>query len=323
MSNFRVVKNYMSSTVFVPWNCGYNCPFCNSKKSYDIIPQDIEKVIKSVDFVTSSDYIEELCITGGEPLANLEYLKRIIDASKKKVYINTSFTKDISNNQEIIDYINNEKKIVGISVSRPFIPRINESPDEDLEKIHKSLKLNCYIGRSNQRTISELDKIFVNYIDRFSELLKKKPSGQMKIQFREDYRYVRSNTLRGLTTNAAKALYSNPRFYFIFSGGCLACADDSFLDNNTKAFIYYHRGLNNTAIQITKKSPIVVNDVVIYQNGEVTFDWRTEQEVLNPSQKEIKLREELKEFLYNEDDKNFFLMKWKTPSDDLRFKIVK
>ena len=93
MSKFRVVKNYMSSTVFVPWNCGYNCPFCNSKNSYDIIPQDIEKVIKSVDFVTSSEYIEELCITGGEPLANLEYLKRIIDASKKKVYINTSFTK--------------------------------------------------------------------------------------------------------------------------------------------------------------------------------------------------------------------------------------
>ena len=141
----------------------------------------------------------------------------------------------------------------------------------------------------------------------------------MRIQFREDYRYVRTNTLRGLTTNAAKALYSNPRFYFIFSGGCLACADDAFLDNKTKAMIYYHRGLNNTAVQITKESPIVVNDVVIYQNGEITYDWRTEQEVLNPFKKEIKLREELKDFLYSSDDKNFFLMKWKKPSDDLRF----
>ena len=68
-------------TVFVPYNCSNNCPFCINKAEYDNpVGFSAEKIC---DSVRRMDRITPCCdfvFTGGEPFADLEVLQQMLDA---------------------------------------------------------------------------------------------------------------------------------------------------------------------------------------------------------------------------------------------------
>ena len=85
--NFLVGRRNLACTIFVPFDCDNNCPFCTSKKMYKSIALNPDKIIKQIEQLNNNFDIVEYVLTGGEPFANLEETKRIIKAMKKRCFI--------------------------------------------------------------------------------------------------------------------------------------------------------------------------------------------------------------------------------------------
>ena len=96
---YIVPKNGATVTIFAPYDCGNNCPFCVNKKEYKENPNfNLVEVVNSIirmDWITPNcDYV----ITGGEPLADLYKFERIVltiralnlNGSNHKLFINTT-----------------------------------------------------------------------------------------------------------------------------------------------------------------------------------------------------------------------------------------
>ena len=76
---YIVPKNGATVTIFAPYDCGNNCPFCVNKKEYKENPnfnlEEVKNSIKKMDRITPNcDYV----ITGGEPLADLDKFEKIV-----------------------------------------------------------------------------------------------------------------------------------------------------------------------------------------------------------------------------------------------------
>ena len=81
-------------TVFVPYDCQNNCPFCINKKEYaDCSGFSLEKILDSIRVMDGITPRCDFVFTGGEPLADLNALQRMLDAipATHKIYINTTF----------------------------------------------------------------------------------------------------------------------------------------------------------------------------------------------------------------------------------------
>ena len=94
MSNpYKTREGGATVTVFVPYDCNNHCPFCINKKEYaDCTGFSLDAIL---DSIRTMDAITPRCdfvFTGGEPLANLEALQKMLDAipTTHKVYINTT-----------------------------------------------------------------------------------------------------------------------------------------------------------------------------------------------------------------------------------------
>ena len=67
-------------TVFVPYDCQNNCPFCINKKEYaDCSGFSLDKILDSIRVMDSITPRCDFVFTGGEPLANLNALQRMLD----------------------------------------------------------------------------------------------------------------------------------------------------------------------------------------------------------------------------------------------------
>ena len=145
---------------------------------------NIDRIIEMIEYANQSPTITEFVITGGEPTANLSLLKRIVDACKKRVYVNTTLPK--KNLDAVIEYLDNEDKIFGINISRQFgklnnLYKYVASP-EDILKIRTSIRINV------MRT-----KDWVENLDQFMDTWITKPN--VLLNLREDYRYITKENL--------------------------------------------------------------------------------------------------------------------------------
>ena len=88
-------RGNLACTIFVPWDCSNNCPFCTSKEMYSRMKDDfnLEEIINKIKILNNNPIIHEYVLTGGEPLSNLDNLKKIVSAMDKVVYINTTLPK--------------------------------------------------------------------------------------------------------------------------------------------------------------------------------------------------------------------------------------
>lgn len=139
MSNpYKTREGGATVTVFVPYDCNNHCPFCINKKEYaDCTGFSLDAIL---DSIRTMDAITPRCdfvFTGGEPLANLEALQKMLDAipTTHKVYINTTFPVQTGfyTAEEMLDFTRrNRDKITCMNVSRHLVKYVEESPDEVL-----------------------------------------------------------------------------------------------------------------------------------------------------------------------------------------------
>lgn len=252
-------RSNLACTIFVPYDCDNKCPFCTSKWIYrnSGIKMDVEEIIKTVNIVNKSRVISEFVITGGEPFANIEVLKRIVDACKKNVYINTTLpNQDID---KVIQYINTEDKIKGVNISRQF-GKLNNlykfiSGPEDILKLRKPIRINVL---RTEDWLQNLDEFLNTWI------LNK----HILLNLRENYRYVTKENLK--TRNEVVDYLAN-RFVYIGGGGCLVCNGETFVNPETDQFIHYHRGIEHSCVRYENRT--YINDLIIRPDGKVFDDW--------------------------------------------------
>ena len=80
-------------TVFVPYDCRNNCPFCINKQEYaDMSGFSLERICESIERLDGITPYCDFVFTGGEPMANLDSLQIMLDKipTTHRVFINTT-----------------------------------------------------------------------------------------------------------------------------------------------------------------------------------------------------------------------------------------
>ena len=251
--NFLVGRKNLACTIFVPFDCDNNCPFCTSKKMYKSIALNPDKIIKQIEQLNNNFDIVEYVLTGGEPFANLEETKRIIKAMKKRCFINTTLPL-VKNIEEVIDYINSENKIQGINISRHIGHEFSGVAGLELiNKIKKPIRVNTVINKNFS-------------LDEFKKFVEKWGSQMRLINLRADYTKLDTTSLKARDEIET---FLSEEYLYRGSGGCLVCHSSSFEADN--CFIQYHRGLMFSSVKLGDK--IYVNDVIITPDGNIYKDW--------------------------------------------------
>ena len=81
-------------TIFVPYDCKNHCPFCINKEEYgDMTGFSLEKIVQSIRRMDAITPKCDFVFTGGEPLADLGSLQKMLDAipNTHRIFINTTF----------------------------------------------------------------------------------------------------------------------------------------------------------------------------------------------------------------------------------------
>lgn len=252
-------RTNLACTIFVPYDCDNNCPFCTSKWMYGKsgVKMDIDKIIEMVSFVNHTPTVSEFVITGGEPMADIGLLKRIVDACNKPVYINTTLPK--KNLEDAIGYINRERKIHGINISRQFgklnnLYKFVASPEE-IVGIRKHVRIN--VMRTDD-WISNLEEFIHTWAINEDVL----------INLREDYRYVTRENLK-LRNDVVDYLAN--KYVYIGNGGCMVCNGETFVNPENNRYIHYHRGIEHSCVRYQDKT--YINDIIIRPDGNAFDDW--------------------------------------------------
>ena len=250
---FLVGRRNLACTIFVPFDCNNNCPFCTSKKMYKDIKLNPEEIINKINAINDNYDITEFVLTGGEPFANLDETKKLISAMKKKCFINTTLPLN-ENINDVIDYINSEKKIQGINISRHIGFDFKGVADIDIiNRIKKPIRINTVINKNFS-------------FDKFKEFVNKWGSDYRMINLRADYTKLDTTSLKArdeIETWLAE------HYLFMGSGGCLVCHSTTFEADN--CIISYHRGLMFSSVKFGSKT--YINDAIITPDGKIYKDW--------------------------------------------------
>ena len=252
---FVVGRSNLACTIFVPFDCNNNCPFCTSKKMYKEMEGklDIEAIISLIKGLNSNYSIKEYVLTGGEPFANLEETKRLVDSMGKRCFVNTTLPM-VENIDEVIDYINTCDKIHGINVSRHIGFNFKGVADiNTINRIKKPIRVNTVINKNFS-------------FDKFKEFVKEWGSDNRMINLRADYTKLDTTSLKA--RDDIETMLST-EYMFNGAGGCLVCHSSTFIADN--CYIQYHRGLMYSSVKMGEKT--YVNDVIITPDGKMYKDW--------------------------------------------------
>lgn len=252
-------------TVFVPYDCQNNCPFCINKQEYaDCTGFSLEKILQSIHTLDAITPRCDFVFTGGEPLADLKALQQMLDAipATHRVYINTTFpVQEHTTLEEMLDFTQrNKDKITCMNISRHLQKYVEESPDEILGRIACPTRINCVLYKHYPA-----DKLPA-YVERFL------PYG-IPVQFRYDYT---ETTPENLYDEEHDQILHDLRRLFTYKGldGC----------RMRNGFHFVYKGLHLTYHKTLPYSTIVekgddgvtydiLYDVLIKQNGEIHSDW--------------------------------------------------
>ena len=270
--HFRIGRNNLAATIFVPYDCANNCPFCTSKKDYaDTSKFSLSKIKLAINLIGQIKGVKDFVITGGEPFADLRQLHTLLETCKvynKNVFINTTLpAKDQKEADEIFNFIKAHSMIIsGINVSRHIALKSQYENDELVAKVNTivPVKINSVLYSLKK----EFDIVtLTDFIKKYTNL------GLKNICFRADYTKITNmNELKGLDDPFVQKLSSMDNLSYVSSGGCLVCNDDTFAVKDTKgAMVHYHRGTEHSAVELG--DTLIVNDIVIKQDGSSHLDW--------------------------------------------------
>ena len=205
-------------------------------------------------------------LTGGEPLANLESLQKMLDVipTTHKVYINTTFPVQTGfyTAEEMLDFTRrNRDKITCMNISRHLVHYVEESPDEILGKIACPTRINCVLYKNYPA-----DKL-IAYVERFLPY-------NIPIQFRYDYT---ETTPENLYEQDNDKILRDLKRLFTYKGldGCrMRCG---FHFDYKGMELTYHKTLPYSTIVETDPADgityDILYDILIKQTGEIHSDW--------------------------------------------------
>ena len=266
MSNnpYKTREGGATVTVFVPYDCQNNCPFCVNKEEYkDMSDFSLEKICESIDIMDAITPNCDFVFTGGEPFANLESLQVLLDKvpPTHKIFINTTFP--VFNDRTPEDMLEfcerNKDKITCINISRHLVKYVEESDDELIAKIPVNIRINCVLYRDYPR-----DKLTA-YMDRFNKY-------RIPIQFRFDYTDTTPENLYEESTD--KILHDLKEFcQYTGLDGCRMRCGYHFNYRDLK--LTYHKTLPYSTITESdgEQTYDILYDILIKQNGDIHGDW--------------------------------------------------
>ena len=251
-------------TVFVPYDCKNNCPFCINKQEYrNPVGFSVEKVCESIRMFHGITPKCDFVFTGGEPFSNPDGLQVMMDCIPEghRVFINTTLpVSKLFPEERIIEFTRvNKDKINCINVSRHMVHYVEESNDELLSRLYVPVRVNCVLFKNYPH-----DNIKA-FADRFGKF-------GIPIQFRADYTITTlDNLYRREGDHILEDLMAN--FTYLGLDGCRIRCGYHF-DNNGQ-HIAYHRTLPYSTIteEIDGETYDILYDVLIKQNGDPHSDW--------------------------------------------------
>lgn len=255
---YSIGRSNLAATIYVPYDCKNNCPFCTSKKEYSKLKMDERAVKAALRKLVQMPEIQDIVFTGGEPTANPKLLREMVDiAAGKNIYINTTLPHD--NFFECLDIFNGGK-VSGVNISRHCT---------SFEKDSK-----CFYNIAEDWTIRGIKvpvKINVVLTDKTSTAMVQdiinrwKNHENVTVCFRKDFRKITPELLHVLVGDPILdylvANYEYNRHTF-----CDVCDTVTFTEK-----ISFHRGLEQSSLRIGNN--IIVNDIIVFPDGFVAYDW--------------------------------------------------
>ena len=266
MSNnpYKTREGGATVTIFVPYDCQNNCPFCINKEEYQCMDGfSLEKICESIRVMNEITPYCDFVFTGGEPFSDLESLQIMLDEipATHKVYINTTFPvfKDRSED-DMIDFVEkNKDKITCINISRHLVHYVEESRDELLARIPTGTRVNCVLFKEYPA-----DRL-VEYVERFKKI-------NIPVQFRYDYT---ETTPENLYEEENDKILADLKARFKYTGldGCRMRCGYHFDYKGLE--LTYHKTLPYSTIVETDGDTTydILYDILIKQTGEIHGDW--------------------------------------------------
>lgn len=266
MSNnpYKTREGGATVTIFVPYDCQNNCPFCINKEEYQCMDGfSLEKICESIRTMDAITPYCDFVFTGGEPFADLDSLQVMLDEipTTHKVYINTTFPvfKD-RKEEDMIDFVEkNKEKITCINISRHLVKYVEESSDELLAKIPTKTRVNCVLFKNYPA-----DKL-VEYVERFRKI-------NIPVQFRYDYT---ETTPENLYEEEHDKILADLKARFRYTGldGCRMRCGYHFDYEGLE--LTYHKTLPySTIVEADGDTTYdILYDILIKQTGEIHGDW--------------------------------------------------
>lgn len=265
--NFIAGRNNLSATVFVPWDCQNRCPFCTAKKEYE--KTDIEAVKAALKRIRNSN-IEEVVFTGGEPANDPLLLSELIDlVSNKRVYINTTLPQETA--FQFIRMVNDKWNVQGINISRHAVSSEEESltsiaDDSAILVLRKNVRINVV-----EPNLCDVEKI----LKRWSKAAGFRDADyDTTICIRRDFTITKQETLHTINDAYIDTLLTITGIQYIGHSSCNVCDSMFFKYSNPRyqdINVCVHRGLATTSINMG--NVIEVNDIVVYPDGKICYDW--------------------------------------------------
>lgn len=270
---YKTREGGCTCTVFVPYDCNNHCPFCINKKEYaDTSSFSLDKIIASIKTIDSITPKCDFVFTGGEPLANLESLQKMLDVlpTTHNIYINTTFPVQPNiSSEDVLSFVeHNKHKISCINISRHMHPYVEESPDELIARIPTKTRINCVLYKN------------YNGDDRLYDFARRWGKYRIPIQFRYDYTETTPENLYEIDNDPILQDLMR-HFTYIGLDGCRMRNGFHFKYYIEELGIWermtYHKTLPySTIVEKDKDDGItydILYDIIIKQNGDFHSDW--------------------------------------------------
>lgn len=257
---YKIGRNNLAATIYVPYDCDNNCPFCTSKIEYRQHFPNVGRIVQALKSLVDNPLIQDIVFTGGEPLANMTILKMLVDITKNKgknVFINTTFPKD---SHDSLFYLLEEGNVSGINISRHESSYEQDSklfyniaPDWLISKISVPVKINA--------VVTNVD----SFITKLPAMINRWNKPNIRLCIRHDFRTTTFTNLHTLTDDPILN-YLIQNYSFESHTFCDVCDTVNFEEG-----ISYHRGMEHSSIKMG--DTVIVNDIIVFPDGFIAYDW--------------------------------------------------
>ena len=257
---YKIGRNNLAATIYVPYDCDNNCPFCTSKIEYRQHFPNVGRIVKALKSLVDNPLIQDIVFTGGEPLANMTILKMLVDTTRNKgknVFINTTFPKD---SHDSLFYLLEEGNVSGINISRHESSYEQDSklfyniaPDWLISKIPVPVKINA--------VVTNVD----SFITKLPTIINRWNKPNIRLCIRHDFRTTTFTNLHTLVDDPILN-YLIQNYSFESHTFCDVCDTVNFEEG-----ISYHRGMEHSSIKMG--DTVIVNDIIVFPDGFIAYDW--------------------------------------------------